>query len=264
MTPAAGTARERSPCCSHTGSGGAATCPCRRRSPSSAARQPSWSRSSHGVAGPGHGFEVYSTLLGCLAPLGRRGDRGLVLRPPLHGLAGLAPEPGLVASPACSSAPTAFDGLTRTPAWTSAVDPDPLVVGTLELAGSIALVDALYVVGMRTSAVVVRRRPPQCARRVRRVPRAVALAHTVAHYFSLLVLEGQVTWILASDSSRTGLDLLGTAGDRIDYTRVAPRRSHSCRSRRSSRDTSPGRSWRTTAPWARSPPDGAANCPCSP
>ncbi|MFP5370725.1 MAG: hypothetical protein ACLGI3_08260, partial [Actinomycetes bacterium] len=44
----------------------------------------------------------------------------------------------------------------------------------------------------------------------------------VAHYFSLLLLDGQLTWILASDPFQTGRDLFGTAGNRLDLTAVSP------------------------------------------
>jgi hypothetical protein len=51
----------------------------------------------------------------------------------------------------------------------------------------------------------------------------IAAGYAVAHYFSLLLLDGQTTWILASDPFDTGLDLFGTAGKVVDYTVVSPR-----------------------------------------
>jgi hypothetical protein len=61
-------------------------------------------------------------------------------------------------------------------------------------------------------------------------PRRGAFAHTLvpiaagyalAHYFSLLVFDGQQTLILASDPFASGLDLLGTAKASIDYSVVS-------------------------------------------
>lgn len=49
----------------------------------------------------------------------------------------------------------------------------------------------------------------------------IALGYTTAHYFSFFLLEGQMTVILASDPYGTGLDLLGSAGHRVDYTAVS-------------------------------------------
>ena len=50
----------------------------------------------------------------------------------------------------------------------------------------------------------------------------IVLGYHVAHYFSLLVLEGQLFWIRASDPYGRGWDLFGTAGDSVDWTRVSP------------------------------------------
>jgi len=44
----------------------------------------------------GDGFEVYSALLGAMAPIGRRADGRLVLRNPFEGLDAIRPAPGLV------------------------------------------------------------------------------------------------------------------------------------------------------------------------
>ena len=50
----------------------------------------------------------------------------------------------------------------------------------------------------------------------------IALGYTVAHYFSLLMLDGQTTWILASNPFAVpGLDLFGTYGNVVDLTAVS-------------------------------------------
>ena len=48
----------------------------------------------------------------------------------------------------------------------------------------------------------------------------IALAYSVAHYFSLLVFEGQDAWRLLSDPLGRGWDLFGTAGHTINYLAV--------------------------------------------
>jgi hypothetical protein len=50
----------------------------------------------------------------------------------------------------------------------------------------------------------------------------IVIGYHVAHYFSLLVLEGQQLGIRASDPYGRGWDLFGTAGDAVDWTRVSP------------------------------------------
>ncbi|MDQ3825145.1 MAG: hypothetical protein M3325_05125, partial [Actinomycetota bacterium] len=73
----------------------------------------------------GDGFEVYSTLLGSLAPLGRRRDGRLVLRSPLNGLETIQPAPGLVAVVVTLVGSTAYDGLSRTSFWNTVIPSNP-------------------------------------------------------------------------------------------------------------------------------------------
>lgn len=167
----------------------------------------------------GDGFEVYSTLLGALAPVGRRADGRLVVRNPLDGLEAVRPEPGLVAVVLVLVGTTAFDGLSRSSLWSGAVPGGPLW-GTVGLAGVTAVVVALYLLGTWRA---------EPARRVERAPIPAAFAHTIvpiaagyaiAHYFSLFVFDGQLAVVLASDPFGTGADLFGTADRAVDYTIV--------------------------------------------
>lgn len=168
----------------------------------------------------GDGFEVYSTLLGALAPIGRREDGRLVLRNPLDGLDAVAPAPGLVAVVTVLVGTTAFDGLSRSPLWSENV-PGGVGWATLGLVVTIGVVGALYLLGTWR---------PDPVRGADRAPLPRAFAHTIvpiaagyaiAHYFSLLLFDGQKVFVLASDPFGTGADLLGTAGRAIDYTLVA-------------------------------------------
>lgn len=170
--------------------------------------------------GRGDGFEVYSTLLGSLAPIGRRADGRLVLRNPLDGLAAVAPAPGLVAVVVVLVGSTAYDGLSRTSYW-NAVVPANATWGTLGLVLAIVAVGALYLAATRR---------PDPVPGPGRAPLPAAFAHTIvpiaagyaiAHYFSLLLFDGQQTLILASDPLGHGADLFGTAGT-VDYTVVGP------------------------------------------
>jgi hypothetical protein len=49
----------------------------------------------------------------------------------------------------------------------------------------------------------------------------IVLAYSVAHYFSLLVFEGQDFYALASDPYGQGWDLFGTATNAVNYTAVS-------------------------------------------
>jgi hypothetical protein len=51
----------------------------------------------------------------------------------------------------------------------------------------------------------------------------IAAGYAIAHYFSLLVLDGQLTYILGSDPFNRGWNLFGTGHNAVDYTAVSPR-----------------------------------------
>lgn len=162
-------------------------------------------------------FEVYSRLLGSLAPIGCRGGR-LVLRSPLDGLDDLPTEPGVAAVLVVLIGGTAFDGLSRTSFWQSAGASGPLDA-SIGLAVSILLIAVIFLVGtastVATTARDTRRHPPGAFAHSM-VP--IAAGYAVAHYFSLLVFDGQQVAILASDPLDRGSDWFGTATHVIDYT----------------------------------------------
>jgi hypothetical protein len=180
-----------------------------------------------GWFGRGDGFEVYSALIGRLAPVGRRPDGRLALRNPLDGLAGLAPEPGLVAVVVVLLGSTAYDGVTRTRQWKSFAGSaggwNAVPKATLGLAVCVAFVGVTYVLATRlagrSAGADPRPLPAAFAHSV--VP--IAVGYAIAHYFSLLVLDGQQAWILASDPFATGANWFGTAHWTIDFTVVSTR-----------------------------------------
>jgi hypothetical protein len=113
------------------------------------------------------GFEVYSTLLGRLSPL--RGN-------PFRGLVGTPVRPGLVAVIAVCLGSTAFDSIGSTPTW-ARLSPVPNWVGLLLAIGVVA---GSYLVASRAFGA-------ELAHSL--VP--IIAGYVVAHYFSLLVVEGQ-------------------------------------------------------------------------
>ncbi|ALE82487.1 hypothetical protein [Pseudonocardia sp. HH130629-09] len=160
----------------------------------------------------GDGFEVWSELLGSLAPVGRRADDVMVLRNPLDGLEAVRPRPGLVAVVLVLIGITGFDGLSRSSLWSEAVPQSP-VWGTVGLVAVLVAVVALYLAGTWRGRSAV---PVTFAHTL--VP--IAAGYAVAHYFSLLVFDGQLPFVLVSDPFGTGADLFGTAGRAVDYTVV--------------------------------------------
>ncbi|WP_307845319.1 hypothetical protein [Planomonospora sp. ID67723] len=166
-------------------------------------------------------FEVYSALIGRLSPLGRRDDGRLVLRNPFDGLDALRPAPGLVATVCVLLGSTGYDGFSGSPWWVDVLQSGPLgrtVTGTLGLLAAILLVALLYqacagAAGLiggargtgaapltgRTGPAGVTGTAPRFAHSL--IP--IAVGYLIAHYFSLLVVEGQQAAILSLGLDRT-------------------------------------------------------------
>ncbi|MFE4634404.1 hypothetical protein ACFRJ1_13665 [Streptomyces sp. NPDC056773] len=164
----------------------------------------------------GDAFEVYSDLLARLSPLGRRSDGRLVLRNPFHGLDTTPERPGLVATVCVLLGSTAYDGFSDNPSWINAIQTSPLgrtAAATLGLLGAVALVAALYCLCAAVTRLVCGPHPgPLTAFAHSLVP--IALGYLVAHYFSLLVVEGPRTVIMAlgTDNAPEPLSPLGPGG----------------------------------------------------
>lgn len=116
---------------------------------------------------------------------------------------------------------TTFDGLTRTAFW-SRVVVDRAGWGrtawsTLGLAWTIALVAVLYLGGCRVAARITGDNHPAVAAAYAPSLIPITFAYAIAHYFSLLVFEGQNFLIQLSDPFGRGWNLLGTGGWSVDY-----------------------------------------------
>lgn len=172
--------------------------------------------------GWGDGFEVYSTLMARMCPIGRGPGGALVWRTPLTGLMRTSAEPGLAGVACVLIGSTGFDGITRTTYWRDNVDPRSIPAGTLGLVTAIALVTALYLGAMRATAALTGEDPRALPGRFAPTLLPIALGYTLAHYFSFFLLEGQMTVILASDPFGRGWNLLGSTGHRIDYRLIGP------------------------------------------
>jgi hypothetical protein len=163
----------------------------------------------------GDAVEAYSGLFGRLAPIGRRDDGRLVIRTPPSGLDALPAAPGLPATVLVLLGSTAFDGLSGSVRWVAYVQSSAvprMLLGTIGLFGTIGLLAVLYVAGTRfagwLAGVGGAGMPTAFAHSL--VP--VALGYLVAHYYSLLVLEGQRGLRRLGDPLGTGGDWFGLAG----------------------------------------------------
>jgi hypothetical protein len=183
-------------------------------------------------AGSADGFGVYFNLLGRLSPLVRDEQGSLCLRRPLSGIAGLQVGPGMVTLICALIGTTTFDGFSNGGVWRKA-EPElqsafsDLGLGQTpaqELAYSIglllciALIVAIYRVGiLGVRSVGARRDLGELTRAFAHTLVPIAFAYVLAHYFSLLIWQGQAIGYLASDPLGNGSNLFGTSGYQIDY-----------------------------------------------
>ncbi|MEV1176056.1 hypothetical protein [Nonomuraea sp. NPDC049784] len=140
----------------------------------------------------GDPFEVYSTLIGHLSPLGRRANGDRVLRSPFDGLDAIEPAPGLVVTVCVLLGGTAYDGFSTTPAWVGALQSGPLGrtgLGTLGLLAAVAGVAVLYAACLGVAGLIGGARGLTARFAHSLVP--IATGYLIAHYFSLLVIEGR-------------------------------------------------------------------------
>ncbi|HEY6421873.1 MAG TPA: hypothetical protein VIY28_01230 [Pseudonocardiaceae bacterium] len=160
----------------------------------------------------GDGFEVYSSLVGCLSPLGRRDDGRVVLRNPLNGVAAFGAAPGIVALIAVLLGSTFFDSISGSADWRSAIQGIGVPAALISTAGLLLMIS--IVAGTFIGAT---RLAGQIGNRGRK-PVPVLLAHTVvpivvgyviAHYFSLLLFQGQHAIALLSDPLGTSAKVSG-------------------------------------------------------
>lgn len=166
------------------------------------------------------GFEVFSTLIGRLSVLGRRQDGALVLRNPLANLDSVPMAPGLVGVVGVMLGSTAFDSVTSTVWWGEfSYDSElsPVMLDTLGLAVTIVVVTLAFSLASWLAGEVARRGPAEMATSFAHSIVPIAVGYLIAHYFSLLVFEGQASYILASDPLVDGSNWFGTASWEVNY-----------------------------------------------
>ena len=173
-------------------------------------------------------FNVYFGLLALIAPFAVREEHGrrvVVRRPPLAGLTLPQYLPGTVAFVVVMLGSVAFDGLSRQTWWQDQlynleadyiVDSPrtaDLVATGFNLMGLVAAVVAValvFLIAIWAAGAVSGMREGLASLFVASlVP--IALAYSVAHYFTLLVNQGQFALPLSSDPFGKGWDLLGTS-----------------------------------------------------
>jgi hypothetical protein len=180
------------------------------------------------------GFQVLYTTYARLAAFTRRGQ-DLWIRPPLNGAPLMDMVPGSVALLCVAIGTTSFDGFSNGPVWAS-LGPDIASVfkhlgfgltsrnelaNTVGLVGMVALVAGFYRLGVRgMTNVGTGHTTSELSKAFGHTLIPIAFAYALAHYFSLLMYQGQAIGYLISDPLGHGSDLFGTADAGIDYNVV--------------------------------------------
>jgi hypothetical protein len=180
----------------------------------------------------GDAFGVYFNLFSRLSALVRDEHGQLCLRRPLSGLPDLPVRRGTVALMCTIIGTTTFDGLSNGGIWrnnepslqslfadlgfhqTAAIE----LTYSLGLVLCICLIAGVYRLGiLGVHSVSHRYDTAQLTRAFVHTLVPIAFAYVLAHYFSLLLWQGQAVVYLISDPLGNGSNLFGTSSYQIDY-----------------------------------------------
>jgi hypothetical protein len=174
-------------------------------------------------------FNFFSRISSVTVKAGRLG-----LRRPLSGMTTLEPLPGTVALLVVMIGNVMFDGASEGSPWID-VAPDIQaffvdrgfgfttafeLTYTIGLAIALAIVAAIYAVGVAGVRAIDHRPTTTISRVFAHTLVPIAAAYVLAHYFSLLAYNGQAFAFISSDPLGKGWDLFGTADGTINYALI--------------------------------------------
>jgi len=182
--------------------------------------------------GQADGFGVYFNLLSRLSALVRGADGAIYLRRPLSGVTGLEIRSGTVAFICAQIGTTTFDGFSNGGIWRTnepslqslfadlGFNPTPAqeLAYSVGLVFCVLLIGAVYRIGIfGVHGVSSRYDRDTLTRTFVHTLVPISFAYVLAHYFSLLLWQGQAMVYLASDPLGNGSNIFGTSGYQIDY-----------------------------------------------
>lgn len=186
--------------------------------------------------GRADGFGAYFNLLSRLSPLCRN-ERGVIcLRRPLSGITDLEIRPGTVALICSIIGTTTFDGFSNGGVWRNiepsianlftdlGVNQTPAyeLTYSVGLVLCVALIAGVYRLGIAgVRSVSDRYDTKQLMHAFAHTLVPIGFAYVLAHYFSLLIWQGQAIGYLASDPLGNGSNLLGTSSYQINYNVIS-------------------------------------------
>jgi hypothetical protein len=182
------------------------------------------------------GFGAYFGLLSRMSGICRDEEGYVCLRRPLSALASLSVGPGTIGLICAVIGTTTFDGFSNGGVWRNLepslqelladagfnATPAIELTYTLGLIFCLALVGAVYRLGIAgVRSVSPRYDTPELMRAFAHTLVPIGFAYVLAHYFSLLIWQGQAIGYLASDPLGNGANLFGTSSYQIDYTIIS-------------------------------------------
>jgi hypothetical protein len=189
----------------------------------------------------GDGFAVYARFLGAMAPFSFR-DRVWRQRGWLRGLVELPERNGMAAFVVAMIGTVTYDGGASTEWWGTSIR-DPLVevfqgwgmslrmadvvAGTIGWAGVTVLIGLTYYAASAAAARLggVTTGARHVATRFAHTLVPIGFAYAFAHYFTLILFEGQLFFSTFSDPLGLGWDLFGTADRRLDFSLIQQSRA---------------------------------------
>jgi type IV secretory pathway VirB3-like protein len=182
------------------------------------------------------GFGVYFNLLSRMSALVADDSGAVYTRRPLSGLTGMPIRPGTIALVCAVIGTTTFDGLSNDVVWrklephlqsgfadlgfhqTPAVE----LAYTVGLLLCVSLIVGVFELGIRgVRSVSNRYGTAELSHSFAHTLVPIGFAYVLAHYFSLLIWQGQAIGFLASDPLGDGANLFGTSSYHIDYAIIS-------------------------------------------
>lgn len=185
------------------------------------------------------GFAAYNRLLGALGPI-RFGRGSVGWRGWLRGLPHVEERRGLVLLVILMIGTVTYDGMSGSlwweetvTTWSRAVLSEwfglsrtvaDVLTGTVTLIAVIALIGSGYLFACRIAARLGRSdlSTGTVAARFAHTLVPIAFAYAVAHYFTLIIYEGQLLISTISDPLNLGWNLFGTVDRPVNYTLLDP------------------------------------------
>lgn len=167
------------------------------------------------------GFTTYNRLISAISPLGRNEAGRIIWRGWLRSLTVVPEWPGLWVFVVAMIGTVSYDGA-------SSADWFLRITGSLgnntwgrslSLLGSVGVVAVGYLIASAIASRLGGGEWPvlRVAQRFAHTLVPIALAYAVAHYFTLVLFEGQQLFSAISDPFALGWDLFGTADRRVEF-----------------------------------------------